>query len=85
MKKLLEEIRLFLVKAVTVYKKVVAFLKKWGLQLINLLVVIVAYDCFDTSRSALADLLVGLWLFALLAYYIFWKLLGAEKLFKKDE
>ena len=86
----MEKVKEFIAKAwlwlkqawVTIKKvalKVWAFLKKWGLQLINLLVIIVAYDIVSDS------LVVGLWLFCLLGYYIFWKLLGAESLFKKDE
>jgi hypothetical protein len=59
--------------------KVWRFLKKWGLHIVNLIVVIMAYDFYDDS------LLVGGWLFFLLTYYIFWKLLGAEKLSEKDD
>ena len=63
-------------------KKIKAFLKNWGLQVINLFVVIVG---FASARSEFAISVIGLWLFLLLAYYIFWKLLGASELFKKNE
>ena len=59
--------------------KVWAFLKKWGVYLINLIVLFVAYDALSDS------FVVGFWLFLLLAYAIFWELLGAKNLFKKDE
>jgi hypothetical protein len=63
--------------------KVFRFLKKWGLQIVNLFFLFVAYAGLDTSSWA--GVVVGFWLFLLLAYYIFWKIFGAEKLFEKDE
>jgi hypothetical protein len=63
--------------------KVFRFLKKWGLQIINLLVFFVAYSAID--ENSFRGLLVGLWIFLLLGYYIFWKIAGAESLLKKDE
>ncbi len=64
-------------------KALAGFLRKWGLQLVNLLVLIVAYMALPSNSWA--GVFVGLWLFLLLAYYIFWKLFGAEKLLKGDE
>jgi hypothetical protein len=66
-------------KILVVLKKVWAFLKKWGLQLVNLLVLFVAYDFKSDS------LLVGLWLFLVLAYLIFWELFKGKDILKKDE
>ena len=54
------------------------------MQIVNILVVFIAYDKIsDVGTLPGAETIVGLWLFILLAYYIFWKLLGAEKAFKK--
>ena len=61
-------------------------LKSW-LQIVNVLIVMYAYgkledaaiwDHFPSGPSAL----VGFWAFILLAYWIFWKLLGADKAVK---
>jgi len=63
-------------KVKEILKKIWLFLKNWGLYLINLIVVIIAYDYKSDS------VFIGLWLFFLLAYFLFWKLLGGEKMFK---
>jgi hypothetical protein len=76
---LFEKVKLLFKKVVGFLGKVWLFLKKWGLHLINLFVIILAYDFVSDS------LLIGLWLFFLLAYYIFWELLGAKTLRKKDK
>jgi len=52
-------------------------LKSW-LQIVNVLIVFVAYGTLDNLGSANANL-VGLWGFILAAYWVFWKLFGAEK------
>ena len=86
----MEKVKEFLVKALawlklawakvkSVARKVLRFLKKWWAHIINLIVVAVAYDFYEDS------LLVGGWLFILLVYYLFWKILRAETLFEKDE
>jgi hypothetical protein len=64
------------------FKKTIKIIKEWGLPIINLFVVCVG---FASARSEFAIAVMGFWVFALLAYYIFWKLLGASELFKKDE
>jgi hypothetical protein len=61
------------------------FLKKWGLHILNLLVLLLAYAKLDTLTSLGIYCLVGFWIFFLLAYYIFWELCRAKNLFKKDE
>ena len=76
---LLRRAQVIISKVVNVSKKVWKFLRKWGFQIVNLVVLFVAYDFYSDS------LLVGLWLFLLLAYYLFYKLLGGEELFGKDE
>ena len=84
LKEILEKIKAFVGKVVAFAKKAWKFLKKWGLQLVNLLVLLVAYGSVESGTFA--DFLVGFWCFVLLAYYIFWKLCRAETLFeKKDE
>ena len=76
---LLRRAQVIISKVVNASKEVWKFLRKWGFQIINLIVLFVAYDFYSDS------LLVGLWLFLLLAYYLFYKLLGGEKLFEKDD
>lgn len=81
-KQIWQKILSFFGKVKSVVKKVVSFLKrygKWVFHGINLVVVGLAYNAYSDS------LFVGLWLFLLLAYYIFWKLLRAETLFEKKE
>lgn len=63
--------------------KVFKFLRKWGIQLLNLLVLIVA--CTGLDWNTLTGLLVSFYTFCLLVYYVFWKLLKVGELFKKDE
>ena len=81
-KQIWQKILSFFGKVKSVFKKVVSFLKKYGKWVfhgINLVVVGIAYASHPNS------LFVGGWLFLLLAYYIFWKLLRAETLFEKKE
>jgi hypothetical protein len=62
------------------------WLKKSWMQIVNIVVVAIAWDKLsDLGTAPGVETITGLWLFLLLAYYIFWKLLGAEKLFKKKE
>ena len=59
----------------------IPFLKKgdaW-LQIANGLVLFIAYGKSEPSQG---EALLGLWIFVLAAYWIFWKLFGAEKMFK---
>lgn len=76
-KKIWEKVKAWAVKTA------LPWLKKSWMQIINIIIVFIAYDKLD--ESTVAGGIVGLWLFVLLAYYIFWKLLGAEKAFKKKE
>jgi hypothetical protein len=59
--------------------KALPWLKKNWMQIVNFLIVFIAYDSLDDKVGA--QTVVGLWLFILMAYYIFWKLFGLEKLF----
>ena len=52
----------------------------WG-QIVNIIIIAWVYGATDSLP--ILQTIVGLWLFVLLAYYIFWKLFGAELLFKK--
>ena len=54
--------------------------KSWG-QAVNLFVLFVAYSKLDDY--VVAETVVSLWIFFLLGYYIFWKLLGLGKMIKK--
>ena len=61
------------------------FLKKgdaW-LQIVNGLVLLIAYGKSEPSQG---EGLLGLWIFILASYWLFWKLFGVEKMFplKKD-
>lgn len=76
-------IKLLLSKIKGVILKVWKFLKVWGLQLINIVILMIAYGHLSNG-PVFIDFIVGLWLFILLAYYIFWKLFKAEDLFKKE-
>lgn len=57
------------------------WLKTSWMQIVNILVIAIAYANTDTLPGL--QTVIGLWLFILLAYYIFWKFFGAEKAFKK--
>jgi len=57
------------------------WLKKAWLQIVNVFIVLMAYGKLDDCGSK-ATWLVGLWGFILLGYWIFWKLFGADKVFK---
>jgi len=57
------------------------WLKKAWLQIVNVLIVLFAYGQLDNAGLAAAGL-VGAWGFILLGYWIFWKLLGADKVVK---
>lgn len=59
------------------------WLKKSWMQIVNIIVMFIAYGNLDEKPGI--QTIVGLWLFLLLGYYIFWKLFGAEKAFKKKE
>jgi hypothetical protein len=64
------------------FKTGLPWLKKSWMQIVNMIVIAIAYGNTDTLPGL--QTLIGLWLFILLAYYIFWKFFGAEKAFKKN-
>jgi len=74
--KLWEKIKAWAVKTALPWLK-----KSWG-QIVNILVVAIVYSHTDTLPGI--QTISGIWLFFLLAYYIFWKLFGFEKWFIKD-
>ena len=75
------------------FKKLIEKIKAWWkatalpwlkiswMQIVNILVIGIAYGNTDTLPGL--QTIIGLWLFLLLGYYIFWKFFGAEKAFKK--
>lgn len=64
------------------------WLKKGAIQIINVIVVLFLYGQLDNivagepAHAKLALFVAGLWAFVLLGYWIFWKLLGADKAVK---
>lgn len=98
-KELLERIEDFFVgiwkEVIEWIKKPVAKLKNWVLKtllpwlvkgwmyIVNILVLMVAYQGFDEKTQPGYSLVIGLWLFIIAFYYIFWKLFGAEVAWKK--
>lgn len=59
------------------------WLAKGWYQIVNMLVLFIAYGHIDEVAQPGLSNIVGLWLFILLAYYIFWKLFGFDKVYKK--
>ena len=57
------------------------WLKKSWMQIVNIIVIAIGYGATDSLPGL--QTVLGLWLFLLLGYYIFWKLFGAELMFKK--
>jgi hypothetical protein len=72
-KKLIEKIKAWAINTAWPW-----FKKEW-MQVINLLVIWIAQG----TTKGLLHVLLGTWFFVMLVYYIFWKFLGIEKLFKK--
>jgi len=58
------------------------WLKKEWMQIVNLLILFIVYGVVKESENPGLSAIVGLWLFVLIVYYIFWKLFGAEKVVK---
>ena len=77
MKKLWEKIKKWAVETA------VPWLKKAWLQIVNAIIVLYAYGQLYDAGLDIAATLVGFWGFILLAYWIFWKLFGADKAVKK--
>jgi len=61
------------------------WLQKNWMQLINIIVLFIAYGTINEVTQPRASAVIGLWLFLLLGYYIFWKLFGADKIIKRKE
>ena len=57
------------------------WIKEGWMQILNMVVLLIGYGNTDSLPGL--QTVLGLWLFVLLGYYIFWKLFGAEKMFKK--
>ena len=64
-------------------KTALPWLKISWMQIVNIIIVAIVYA--KTDSLLVVQTIVGLWLFLLLGYYIFWKLFGAEKMFKKKK
>lgn len=66
-------------------KTVLPWFKKSWMQIVNMIILFIAYDKLFSFEPApqFATAFTGLWLFLLLGYYIFWKLLGLEKIYQK--
>jgi hypothetical protein len=60
------------------------FKTNW-MQIVNLVVLFIAYSGFNEVTQPWFSFAVGIWIFVLLAYYIFWKLFGFDKVIKKQE
>ena len=71
----------------SVWTWVKTFLKKWGLHIVNYIIVWLLYGRLYTieTTSFLVLTLGGLYILFLSAYYLFWKIFGLEKTFEKDE
>jgi len=61
----------------------VPWIKKGWLQIVNMLVLFIAYKGFDVEGQPGYSTAIGLWIFILLGYYIFWKLFGLDKIWAK--
>jgi hypothetical protein len=66
-----------------VVKTAVPWLKKSWMQIVNMIVLFIAYKGFDEVLQPGYSTIIGLWVFLLLAYYIFWKLFGFDKVYAK--
>ena len=80
MKNLLNSIKAFLIN------KAWPWIKTNCIQIINFLVIFITYSMvYGKTGLSVVELILGVWLFVLLAYYIFWKLLKVEKMFKSKK
>jgi hypothetical protein len=62
----------------------IPWIKAGWLQIVNMIVLFIAYKGFDEVSQPGYSAAIGLWLFILLGYYIFWKLFGFDKVWKKE-
>lgn len=81
----IKDLVLGFLKSVRTWIKV--FLKKWGLHIVNYLIVWFLYGRLYTIETTgfLVLTLGGLYILFLSAYYLFWKIFGLEKALKKEE
>lgn len=81
-KKLIEKIKSLYAKIINWLKiKVLPWLKRSWMEIVNLFVLFIVYGNTDSLPGV--QTISGLWIFILLAYYIFFKLFGFS--FKKKE
>jgi len=64
-------------------KTALPWIVKGWMYVVNILVLIIAYKGFDEVTQPGYSTVIGLWLFVLAGYYIFWKLFGFDKVWKK--
>lgn len=89
-KRLWEKIKAFFLKVWTMIKtwatkRALPWLKTNWMQIINIIVLLIAYSkVYDIQVLPGIEALLGVWLFVLFAYYIFWKFFGLEKILKKN-
>jgi hypothetical protein len=56
--------------------------KNW-LQLINIVILFIAEN--NTETLPLLQAVLGLWLFVIIVYYVFWGFFGVKNFFKKEK
>jgi len=61
----------------------IPWIKAGLMQIVNMLILFVAYKGFDEVTQPGYSTIIAIWLFVLLGYYIFWKLFGFDKVWKK--
>ena len=66
-----------------VLETAVPWIKAGWMQIVNMLVLFIAYAGFDEVAQPGFSAAIGLWIFILLGYYIFWKLFGFDKVYNK--
>ena len=76
MKKLLKKIKIWFTKIVLPYLS-----KNWG-HIVNFVVLFISYANVNEQSQPGLSVILGLWIFVLSAYYIFWKLFKFEKTWK---
>jgi len=62
-------------------KTAIPWIKAGWMQVVNMLVLFLAYTGFDEVSQPGYSAAIGIWLFILLGYYIFWKLFGFDKVY----
>ena len=83
MKKLLELVKGVWEKIKKWFKIAIGWLKNHILEIINFWVIFFAYGkVYQQPGFSGAEVILGIWLFTMIGYYVFWKLLGADKAVK---